>query len=200
MMEPIQKDDREHTDVTILLRRINAGDAAAESEILPLIYKKLRAIAGNHMRHERKDHTLQATVLVHEAFMKLTADCKIDWQNRAHFFGLASRAMRRVLIDYARADLANKRAGGHQRVELESGFAVVQEQSIDVLALDEALERLVEWDLRKTQIVEMRFFAGLTLEEIAETLGISIRTAKREWAMARAWLHVELTKPLDPSR
>lgn len=199
-MEPIKRDDREHTDVTTLLRRINAGDAAAESEILPLVYKELRAIAGNHMRHERKDHTLQATVLVHEAFMKLTANCKVDWQNRAHFFALASRAMRHVLIDYARAGLANKRPGAHQQVELVSGLAAVQEQSVDILALDEALERLVKWDPRKTQIVEMRFFAGLSFGEIAETLGISTRTAKREWMMARAWLHVELTKPLDGSR
>jgi len=191
------KDDREHTDVTTLLRRINVGDVKAESEILPLIYNELRAIAGNHMRHERQGHTLQATVLVHEAFMQLAGNCDIDWQNRAHFFALASRVMRRVLVDYARAARAEKRPGAHQRVELDSGLEPVAEQSIDLLALDEALGKLAEWDPRKAQIVEMRFFAGLSFEEIAATLDISARTAKRDWTMARAWLHVELTKPLD---
>jgi len=176
-MDPIKRGDREHADVTTLLQRINAGDTDAESEILPLIYEELHSIAANHMRRERQDHTLQATVLVHEAFMRLTANHKIDWQNRAHFFALASRAMRHVLIDYARAARAAKRPGARQQVELESGLAAVEEQSIDLLALDELLAQLATWDPRKAQIVEMRFFGGLTFEEVAETLGVSPRTA-----------------------
>ena len=197
-MEPI-KDDRENADVTILLHRIKLGDASAASEIMPLIYNELHAIAGKHMRQERKDHTLQATILVDEAFMRLAGNSKIDWQNRAHFFAVASCAMRRVLIDYARAAKAEKRPKAHQQVELESGLAALDEHSIDILALDEALAKLAVWDPRKSQIVEMRFFAGLSFDDIAETLAISARTAKRDWTMARAWLYAELTKPLDGS-
>jgi RNA polymerase sigma factor (TIGR02999 family) len=187
-------DKREPADVTKLLLRVKVGDAGAESELLPLIYDELRAIARNHMRHERQDHTLQATVLVHEAFLQLAGNSQIDWQNRAHFFALASRAMRRVLIDYARAAHAEKRPGAHKRVEIDSALMPVGAENTDVLALDEALERLATWDPRQSQIVEMRFFAGLSFEEIAEVLGISDRTVKRDWTMARAWLHRELTR------
>jgi RNA polymerase sigma-70 factor, ECF subfamily len=192
-MEPI-KDNREHADVTTLLLRVKVGDRSAESDLMPLIYDELRAIARNHMRHERPDHTLQATVLVHEAFLQLAGDSNVDWQNRAHFFALASRAMRRILIDYARAAHAEKRPGAHEKVELESALMFTKEQKIDVLALNEALEKLTAWDPRQGQVVEMRFFAGLSFEEIAEVLNISERTAKRDWMMARAWLHAELTK------
>lgn len=192
-MEPI-KDNREHDDVTTLLLRVKVGDRSAESDLMPLIYDELRAIAHNHMRHERQDHTLQATVLVHEAFLQLAGDSQVDWQNRAHFFALASRAMRRILIDYARAARAEKRPGAHEKVELESALMFTQEQKIDVLALNEALERLATFDPRQSQVVEMRFFAGLSFEEIAEVLSVSERTAKRDWTMARAWLHAELTR------
>jgi RNA polymerase sigma-70 factor (ECF subfamily) len=192
-MKPVD-DKRDPSDVTKLLLRVKVGDTGAESELLPLIYDELRAIARNHMRHERQDHTLQATVLVHEAFLQLAGNSQIDWQNRAHFFALASRAMRRVLIDYARAAHAEKRPGAHQRVELDSGLMPVGAENTDVLALDEALEKLATWDPRQSQIVEMRFFAGLSFEEIAEVLGISDRTVKRDWTMARAWLHRELTR------
>lgn len=194
-MEPI-RNKSEH-DVTTLLLRVKVGDRRAESDLMPLIYDELRAIARNHMRNERQNHTLQATVLVHEAFLQLAGDSNIDWQNRAHFFALASRAMRRILIDYARAARAEKRPGAHEKVELESALIFTEEQKIDVLALNEALERLATWDPRQSQIVEMKFFAGLSFEEIAEVLEISDRTAKRDWMMARAWLHAELTKPSE---
>lgn len=190
-MEP-GRDVPEH-DVTVLLRRVRVGDSHAASDLMPLIYRELHAIAERHMRRERKDHTLQATVLVHEAFLQLAGTDRIDWQNRAHFFALASRAMRRVLIDYARAANAEKRPGAHQQIELDPAMQAA-EAPVDMLALHEALERLESWDARQGQIVEMRFFAGLSFEEIAEVLGISERTAKRDWTMAKAWLHAELTK------
>lgn len=190
-MQP-SRDDPEH-NVTGLLQRLRVGDSSAASNLMPLIYKELHVIAERHMRRERQDHTLQATVLVHEAFLQLAGTDKIDWQNRAHFFALASRAMRRVLVDYARAANAEKRPGAHQQVELDSALEVA-EKVVDLLALDEALDRLATWDNRQSQIVEMRFFAGLNFDEIAEVLGISERTAKRDWTMARAWLHGELSK------
>jgi RNA polymerase sigma-70 factor, ECF subfamily len=188
------RDNREPADITILLARVKQGDADAESNLAPLIYNELRAIARNYMRRERPDHTLQATVLVHEAFLQLVGDSKIEWQNRAHFFALASRVMRRILIDHARAAHAQKRPGARQKVELESALAFVEAQSADLLALDEALKRLEAWDPRQSRIVEMRFFAGLSFEEIAEVLGISERTAKKDWMMARTWLYRELSK------
>ena len=180
-------------DVTGLLQRVRHGDAHAASNLMPLIYKELHAIAEKHMRREQHGHTLQATVLVHEAFLQLAGTNKIDWQNRAHFFALASRTMRRVLIDHARVAHAEKRPKGHQQVELDPDLQAT-EAPLDLLALNEAMERLASWDPRQVQIVEMRFFAGLSFEEIAEVLKISERTAKRDWAMARAWLRAELTK------
>lgn len=182
-------------DVTVLLQRMRRGDSRAASNLLPLIYQELHALAAKHMRRERPNHTLQSTVLVHEAFLQLAGSDKVDWQNRAHFFALASRVMRRVLVDHARTANAEKRPGAHQQVELDSGLEA-QERVVDLLALNEALERLETWDKRQSQIVEMRFFAGLNFEEIAEVMGISERTAKRDWTMARAWLNAELTK--DP--
>ena len=188
------KDNRRSVDITTLLVQAKQGDADAESNLVPLIYNELRAIARNYMRRERADHTLQATVLVHEAFLQLVGDSKIEWQNRAHFFALASRVMRRILVDHARAAHAQKRPGARQKVELESGLVFVEAQSADLLALDAALERLAAWDPRQSSIVEMRFFAGLSFEEIAEVLGISDRTAKRDWMMARNWLYRKLCK------
>jgi RNA polymerase sigma factor (TIGR02999 family) len=188
------KDNRQSVEITTLLAQAKQGDADAESNLVPLIYNELRAIARNYMRRERADHTLQATVLVHEAFLQLVGDSKIEWQNRAHFFALASRVMRRILVDHARAAHAQKRPGARQKVELESGLVFVEAQSADLLALDAALERLAAWDPRQSSIVEMRFFAGLSFEEIAEVLGISERTAKRDWMMARNWLYRKLCK------
>jgi RNA polymerase sigma-70 factor, ECF subfamily len=187
------KGNRGQADVTTLLQQIKQGDAAAESDLIPLIYNQLRAIARNQMVRERPDHTLQATVLVHEAFLQLVGS-DIDWRNRAHFFALASRVMRRILVDHARAAHAQKRPTARQRVELESALVFAETQHADFLALDEALDRLAGLDPRQSRVVEMRFFGGLSFEEIAEVLGISDRTAKREWIMARAWLYRELSK------
>ncbi len=188
------KDDRDPAGITALLQQIRHGDAAAESELIPLIYNQLRAIARNQMGRERPDHSLQATILVHEAFMKLVGNSQIDWCNRAHFFALASRVMRRILVDHARAARAQKRPGAMQKVELESALVFVEGQAADFLALDEALDRLAAWDPRQCRVVEMHFFGGLGFGEIAEVLSISDRTAKRDWTMARAWLYRELSK------
>jgi RNA polymerase sigma-70 factor, ECF subfamily len=186
--------NRDPDGITALLQQIRQGDVAAESELMPLIYQQLRAIARKQMAHERPDHSLQATILVHDAFLQLVGNSQIDWSNRAHFFALASRAMRRMLIDHARAAHAQKRPGARQKVELESALVFVEGQAPDLLALDEALARLAEWDPRQSRVVEMHFFGGLGFDEIAEVLSISDRTAKRDWAMARAWLYRQLSK------
>jgi RNA polymerase sigma-70 factor, ECF subfamily len=192
------KDKHGSADITVLLQKIRQGDAAAESDLIPLIYNELRAIARNQMGRERPDHSLQATVLVHDAFLQLVGNSQIDWSNRAHFFALASRVMRHILVDHARTARAQKRPGFRQKVELESALVFVEGQQADFLALDEALERLAEFDPRQSRVVEMHFFGGLGFEEIAEVLGISDRTAKRDWTMARAWLYRELSKPAHP--
>jgi RNA polymerase sigma-70 factor (ECF subfamily) len=191
-MDPVQI-GQERAQVTTLLQRVKDGDSCAKTDLIPLIYNELHAIARNYMQRERPNHTLQATVLVHEAFLQLVGNINIDWQNRAHFFALASHAMRRILIHYARRAHAEKRPGAHQQVELDSGIVTVGEQATDLLALDEALGRLAALNLRQSQIVEMRFFAGLSFEEIGAVMGISVRTAKRDWMMARAWLYTQLT-------
>lgn len=189
----------EPAEITVLLAQVKQGKQDAASRLIPLIYDQLRVIARNHIGRERPDHTLQATVLVHEAFLHLVGDSQIEWQNRAHFFAIASRVMRRVLVDHARAAHAQKRPGARQKVELDSALVLVESNCADILALDQALERLAAWDPRQSRVVEMRFFSGLSFEEIAEVLGISDRTAKRDWTMARAWLYRELSKN-PPSR
>jgi RNA polymerase sigma-70 factor, ECF subfamily len=188
-------DNRDPAGITALLQQIKKGDVAAESDLIPLIYNQLRAIARKQMGRERPDHTLQPTILVHEAFLQLVGNSQIDWSNRSHFFALASRVMRRILVDHARAARAQKRPGARQKVELDSALVFVEAQHADFLALDEALDRLADWDSRQCRVVEMHFFAGLSFEEIAEVLSISDRTAKRDWTMARAWLYRELNKP-----
>jgi RNA polymerase sigma-70 factor (ECF subfamily) len=188
------EEDRDPAGVTALLQQIRHGDRAAESDLIPLIYNQLQAIARRQMAHERPDHSLQATILVHEAFLRLVGDSQIDWSNRAHFFALASRVMRRMLVDHARAANAQKRPGARQKVELDSALVFVEAQAADVMALDQALERLAAWDARQCRVVEMHFFGGLGFEEIGEVLSVSPRTAKRDWSMARAWLYRELSK------
>ncbi|HYL72846.1 MAG TPA: sigma-70 family RNA polymerase sigma factor [Bryobacteraceae bacterium] len=182
-----------HGEITQLLARVRTGDQQANAQLAPLIYDELRRLAAYYIRGERPDHTLQATALVHEAYIKLVGQ-DIDWQSRAHFFAVAAQVMRRVLVDYARAAKADKRAGKLHRIPLESALVYAEEQSGELIALDEALERLGQWDPRQSRIVELRFFAGLSVEETAEVLGISTRTVKRDWSMARAWLYSELTK------
>lgn len=198
--------------VTQLLAKWRGGNEAALGELTALIYQELRALAQRHLRRERPNHTIQRTALVHEAFVRLINQQSVDWQSRAHFFALASNLMRRILVDHARARLAEKRGGGAAVVSLDeimspldaedagaSGSAHVPEpQHIDgetdddVAAIDTALTRLASLDERQARIVEMRYFGGLTIEETAEVLGISDATVKREWTLARAWLRREL--------
>jgi RNA polymerase sigma factor (TIGR02999 family) len=161
---------------------------------MPLIYKQLRAMAGNRMRRERPGHTLQPTELVHEVYLRLTRQRLSTWKDRAHFFAVAAIVMRQVLVDHARARHALRRGGGATPIELTGEIPVAAQDSGRLLALDEALSRLAKMDPRQSRIVELRFFGGLTEEEIAGLLGISVRTVKRDWSLARAWLHAEVSK------
>ncbi len=175
-----------------LLESASAGDADAVAQLVPLMYDELRRIAARYMRRERAGHSLQATALVHEAFIRLLGDRNLAWQNRAHFAAIAATSMRQILVERARARGTAKRGGGRARVTLEEDLLGRSDRGIDLLALDEALERLAALDSQHARIVELRFFGGLTIEETAETLGISPATVKRAWTMARAWLHREL--------
>ncbi len=180
-------------DVTGLLQSWRDGDASAAERLLPAIYDELHRQAARAMRREG-EHTLQATALVHEAYMRLVDQRGVDWRNRAHFFGIAAGVMRRVLVDHARARLADKRGGGARMLTLNGAErAPDATDDVEVLALHEALERLAAFDPEQARLVERRYFGGLTIEETAESLGISPATVKREWAVARAWLRRELT-------
>lgn len=180
--------------VTELLTRFRQGDREAESQLVPLIYAELRRLASACLGRERRDHTLQSTALVHEAFLRLTVGTQPVWESRAHFFGVASRLMRQILVDYARRHQTLKRGGDCQKVPPEAAFVFSEDKSDELLALDEALERLAQQDGRQSRIVELKFFGGLEIEEIARVLGTSPRTVKRDWTMARAWLHQEITR------
>jgi RNA polymerase sigma-70 factor (ECF subfamily) len=179
-------------DVTILLAELTKGDKEAASKLIPMVYDELRRLAGGYMRRERGDHTLQATALVHEAYLKLVEQRSVDWQGRAHFFGIAAQVMRRILVDHARGHLREKRGSGQQAVPLDEALVFAPEQSMELVKLDEALERLSKLDPRQGRIVELRFFGGLTVEQTADLLGISPKTVKRDWSMAKAWLHGDL--------
>ena len=179
-------------DVTALLSELTKGNSEAGSKLIPLVYDQLRRLADAYMRRERTGHTLQTTALVHEAYLKLLGQHSVDWQNRAHFFGIAAQVMRRVLIDHARGHVRDKRGGGREHVQLDEAMVFSPERSAEFLELNAALDRLAEMDARQAQIVEMRFFAGLTVEETAEVLKISPKTVKRDWSVAKAWLHGEL--------
>ena len=185
------------TEVTQLLLAWGDGDEAAFERLVPMVHAELRRIARRQMGHERHDHTLQATALVNEAYLKLIDIEKVKWQDRAHFFAMSSRIMRRVLIDFARARGYQKRGAGARRVTLDEGRVGAAVRGADVLALDEALESLAKIDPRKSQVVEMRCFGGLSIEETAEALGVSVRTVKRDWTMAKLWLQRELKKNRD---
>lgn len=184
--------DRGPGDITILLAELRAGNRSAESRLLPLVYDELRRRARRYLRAERPDHTLQPTALVHEAYLRLAGQNGVDWQNRTHFFAVAAQVMRRILVDHARAHKAEKRGGHEPRIALEEGLAFTEEKSAELLALDEALARLAERDPRQARVVELRFFGGLSEDEAAEVLGISTRTLKRDWSVARAWLYKEV--------
>lgn len=179
-------------ETTAIFKRLERGDAAAAAELLPVIYGELRSLAQKHMTRERSDHTLQATALVHEAYLKLVGPGMESYQNRAHFFRTAANAMRQVLVDHARARGTDKRGGGKRRIEVEEELAVDEDRLEDILALDDAVKKLKERDEELAKIVELRFYAGLTNEEVAEVLGCATRTVERGWRTARAFLQAEL--------
>lgn len=179
-------------EVTNLLCQLRLGDCQAEEKLVLLVYGELRRLAASYLRRERSDHTLQPTALVHEAYLRLRELRGIEWQSRTHFFALAAQLMRRILIDHARAHCARKRGGSGEAVSLDDVLVFSRPRSEQFIALDEALTRLADRDRRQSQIVEMRFFGGLTEEEIATLLAISTRTVKREWRIAKAWLFREL--------
>jgi len=177
--------------VTQILAEINRGNQAAIEQLLPLVYDELRRIAGHYMAGERKDHTLQPTAVVHEAFLRLV-DQQAEWENRAHFLGVAATMMRRVLLDYAKAKQADRRGGPRHKVELEDNMAVSEDRLAEVLAIDQALDRLAALDADQARVVELRFFGGLSVEETAEVMKVSTATVKRYWNSARAWLYREM--------
>lgn len=179
-------------DVTDLLLRWKDGGEAVREELLELVYDELRRVAGAQLRAERRDHTLQPTALVNEAYLRIVDQTRVQWQNRAHFFAVSARLMRRILVDHARRTTAAKRGGGVSPVRIESIEPGVSAGDVDLVDLDLALDRLAERDERLASVVELRYFAGLSVEETAESLAISPATVKREWATARAWLHREL--------
>ncbi len=184
-------------EITGLLVRWGQGDDHALDSLVPLVYGRLRRLAAYMLKGERAGHTLQPTALVNEAYLKLAGKEKFQWQNRAHFFAVAARAMRQILVDYARRRDREKRGGGISLVPLEEGQAVVQALSIDLLALDDALARLAADDKRKALVVELRYFGGLSNEEIAEALQISPNTVMRDWDFAKAWLSREMSGSTD---
>lgn len=181
-------------DVTQLLVDWRNGDASALNQLLPLVYDELHRLAKRYMAHERQNHTLQATALVNEAYLRLAGQAPNEWQNRAHFFGVAAQVMRHLLVDHARARQYAKRGGGAQQITLDEAVAVMPEASVEVIALNDALDRLAHLDERKARIVELRYFGGLSADETAEVLGLSEITIKREWLKAKAWLYQEMNK------
>jgi len=179
-------------EITLALQRLRAGQPDAQSRLIQLVYAELRRIASRQLRGERSNHTLQSTALVHEAYLSLLGGSGADWQDRAHFFSSAACAMRHILVDHARAARAQRRGGGAVPAELNEQIVGIENRTEEILAVDQALRRLHEISPRQETIVEMRFYAGFTEEEVAEILHLSERTVKREWAVARAWLFGEM--------
>jgi RNA polymerase sigma factor (TIGR02999 family) len=179
-------------EVTQILLEFRQGNRDAQDRLIPLVYRELRRIAGAHLRRETAEHSLQPTALVHEAYLRLIDIRQVEWQDRAHFFSIASTLMRRILVDHARARGANKRGSGSETLELDENLLSAPGRSPEILALDDALTQLATLDQRQAKIVELRFIVGLTEEEIAEVLGMSVRTVKRDWRFAKAWLYKEL--------
>jgi RNA polymerase sigma factor (TIGR02999 family) len=180
-------------NVTQLLIGWSKGDKEALDKLLPLVYNELHRQAAAYLRRERVGHTLQTTALIHEAYVRLVDQRNVHWQNRAHFFGIAAQLMRRILVDHARTKKRVKRGGSDIRVSFSEANIKVEAKDLDIVALDEALERLARIDEQQSRIVELRFFSGLTVEETGEVLGISAATVKRDWSMAKAWLHREIS-------
>jgi RNA polymerase sigma factor (TIGR02999 family) len=185
--------------VTRLLVDWRNGDQGALEQLIPLVHEELRRVARRHMAHERVGHTLQATALVNEAYVRLIDIRQVNWQDRTHFFAMSSRLMRRILVDFARSKGSQKRGAGANKVSLDEALIVSTEPGADLVALDDALDALAVFDARKAQVVEMRFFGGLSVEETAEALNVSVDTVMRDWKLAKAWLLRELAGR-DPSR
>jgi RNA polymerase sigma factor (TIGR02999 family) len=191
-MEASRSVRQSSSDVTELLVRWSNGETAARDALVPIVYDELRHLARHHLANQRPDHTLQSTALVHEAYIRLTGHRWARWQHRHHFFGVAAQLMRQILVDHARKRHAAKRGGDGITLTLDEAVAVPLEREVDLIALDDALNSLAALDPRQSQIVELRFFGGLSIEDTSHTLGISPATVKREWAIARTWLHAEL--------
>lgn len=181
----------ETREVTRLLQNLNEGKSEAVEELIPLVYAELRRLAAHYLKSERDGHTLQPTALVHEAFLKLVEQ-ETPWQNRGHFFAMAANLMRRILVDYARSYKAEKRGGGAEKISLDDAFVFVKEKPAEMIALDEALIELAKVDKRRSQVVELRFFGGLSNEEIAQVLDVHVNTVLRDWNLARAWLRTQI--------
>jgi len=179
-------------EVTLLLNRLGDGDQNAAAQLVPLVYQELHRLASQCLRHERPGHTLQATALVHEAYLKLAGQPDAKFQNRAHFFAVASQLMRRILVDYARAQQRSKRGGKQQKVSLDDTLLVSPDRTDELLAINQMLARLEAMDPRQGRIVELRYFGGLTIDETAEVLRVSSKTVLREWSLAKAWLYGNL--------
>jgi RNA polymerase sigma factor (TIGR02999 family) len=185
---------RSPEEVSRLLAECSNGDQAAFNELLPLVYDELHSLAANYMSRERPGHTLQTTALVHEAYLRLAGQRAARWQDQVHFFAVAATVMRHILIDHARSRSSAKRAGDQVRLPLEEAVLLSGERMADLLALHEALNRLAEFDLRKCQVVEMRYFGGMTNEEVAERLNVHPNTVMRDWELAKSWLYLEMSK------
>jgi RNA polymerase sigma-70 factor, ECF subfamily len=182
------------SDVTQILLAVQDGDRDAPARLMPIVYDELRRLADHYLRQERPDHTLQGTALVHEAYLKLIDQTQVDWQNRAHFFGVAAQLMRQILVDHARRHRSAKRGGARQKLTLDEAVDYSQSRDVDLVALDDALTALAQRDERQSRIVELRFFGGLTIEETAVALDISPATVKVDWSMAKAWLRREISR------
>lgn len=184
--------------MTGLLVRASGGDASATEELFPLVYDQLRILAGHHLASERVGHTLQPTALVHEAYLRLVGPEEVTWENRAHFFGAAAQAIRRILIEHARSRGRVKRGGDAERVTLDDVESQTQGSAVDILDLHDSIERLEKLDAAKAKVVELRYFGGLSLEDTARVLGVSVPTVSRHWEFARVWLHRDMTRETAP--
>jgi RNA polymerase sigma factor (TIGR02999 family) len=187
-------------DITGLLARWRSGDPLALDALMPVVYEELRRLARHYLRNEPSDHTLQSTALVHEAYVRLAGQKTPDWKGRTHFYGVAARLMRQILVDHARSRRADKRGGGSVMLALDEQLVGAVRQDLDVLALDEALDRLAGLSPQQSEIVELRFFSGLSIEDTSEVLGVSPATVKRGWTTARAWLFREMNRAGGPER
>lgn len=185
--------DSDSTEVTQILQEWSL-DNDSSARLMPLVYDELRRLAQSYLRRERPDHTLQPTALVHEAYLRLVNQSRVEWQNRAHFYAVAAQMMRRILIDHARTHASEKRGGSGRRLSLDEASFMPQERAADLLALDDALKQLSITDERKSRVVELRFFGGLSVKEAAEVLGVHTATVERDWVVAKAWLYREIGK------